>query len=511
MFLTLIDRLGEHNPQLFRELKGRMTNRNVLTAVAVSAIGQVMVVLYFSQQHCMQLDNATSRCVEYYWEFNWLGIFITLAWTLPLVLFAAGVYLLCGDLAKEENRGTLNFIRLSPRSSQSILLGKVLGVPMVLYLAIAIALPLHLRSGLEAGVPLSWVLGFYILIAVGCCFLYSAALLNTLLTKIPYQALTSSLLTVWLGSSYIGLITLHFNWDKRLYLGYDWKWFVFPVGRDLELLFCWMVVTVSIGCYWMWQALNRRFSNPNATLLNKKQSYWVVGSFQVWLLGLFWPFMNSTPVETSVFGIMFLMCILNLIVLLPMIAAISPNRQALQDWARYKPSGTQKSSIRGLWRELMVGEKSPAVVAIAINIGIVAAIWLPWMLLWQVGTDVKMQAIAGFLLSFNLIWIYAAIAQLVLFMKMPKQGIWASSSAIAALALPPIVLGLLFDSVNQVWGLWMFSVFGASWIAVQEVSAITIFLSLLGQFAVMAGLSLKLTKQIERAGESTSKSLLAKG
>lgn len=46
MMLNFIDRVGEWNPQLFRELKGRLKPVNVLLAVISSLLLQLVVFLY---------------------------------------------------------------------------------------------------------------------------------------------------------------------------------------------------------------------------------------------------------------------------------------------------------------------------------------------------------------------------------------------------------------------------------------------------------------------------------
>ncbi|NJK76806.1 MAG: ABC transporter permease [Microcoleus sp. SU_5_6] len=70
---------------------------------------------------------------------------------LPYVVFSLGSYFIVSDLAEEQKRGTLNFIRLSPRPAWQILLGKLLGIPVLLYLSIAFAIPLHCFAGLRGG------------------------------------------------------------------------------------------------------------------------------------------------------------------------------------------------------------------------------------------------------------------------------------------------------------------------------------------------------------------------
>ncbi|WP_306297024.1 ABC transporter ATP-binding protein [Nostoc sp. C052] len=79
-----------------------------------------------------------------FWRDSWENIFLTLSVIFIFTLLFTGTYLLISDLAKEETCGTLNFIRLSPQSETSILTGKLLGVPSLIYLTILVAVPLHL-------------------------------------------------------------------------------------------------------------------------------------------------------------------------------------------------------------------------------------------------------------------------------------------------------------------------------------------------------------------------------
>jgi hypothetical protein len=50
MTLPWLDRLGEWNPQLFREIKGRLKRRNIAIAIATSLLGQLLVLLYWLRQ-----------------------------------------------------------------------------------------------------------------------------------------------------------------------------------------------------------------------------------------------------------------------------------------------------------------------------------------------------------------------------------------------------------------------------------------------------------------------------
>jgi hypothetical protein len=50
MALNLVNQVGEWNPQLFREIKGRLKPRNILIAVTLSLVGQMLVLMSFASQ-----------------------------------------------------------------------------------------------------------------------------------------------------------------------------------------------------------------------------------------------------------------------------------------------------------------------------------------------------------------------------------------------------------------------------------------------------------------------------
>src|SRR4028118_678200 len=210
MTLHLLDKIGNWNPQLFREIKGRLNIGNMAIASALSLSAQLLLFMYYRAQipvpppkgeytHPMyhtfcSLEDAASiyekRCVRdalgnfvINWPMWWLEIFIWLSILSVLALLVAGTYMLVSDLDKEERRGTLNFIRLSPQSAKTIFLGKILGVPILLYLATILVVPLHLYAGLAAQIPLNEILCFYIAVAASCALFYSAAMLFGLTTS----------------------------------------------------------------------------------------------------------------------------------------------------------------------------------------------------------------------------------------------------------------------------------------------------------------------------------------
>ncbi len=127
------------------------------------------------------------------WQFWWLNLFISLSLIGIFALLVGGTYLLIHDLYTEQHRGTINFLLLSPQSPKTLLVGKLLGVPSLLYFIAILAIPLHLKAGLAAQVPLHLILIFYAILIAGCGFFYSAALLFSLINS-------SFAMSAWLAS-----------------------------------------------------------------------------------------------------------------------------------------------------------------------------------------------------------------------------------------------------------------------------------------------------------------------
>lgn len=513
MFTPILTDWREWNPQVVRELKGRLNRRIFGIILGFSAIIQCIIVGVYSEQTCIEVSLEGGECLHRETVIKWEFAFQTLSFMLPLLLLAGGVYLLSSDLMKEQRIGTLDFLRLSPQSSQNILLGKLLGVPILLYLGVGLAIPLHLISAIAAGVPLLWFLGFYAVMAALGTFLYTASLLNALLiSRGQYQAIVSSALAGWLAFSLVSFILYYLNWEDGNFNQLVFKWFFSPnLAENYSLGFLWLFISFLGGTYWIWQGLNRHFKNPDGTLLSKAQSYGLVASFEIWILGCFYPWISPMAIKEDLMPMMFMMSILTLVMFLLIIPAISPRRQTLLDWARYTHENRRQGLKRpnAKWQDWIWGEKSPSGVAIAINLGIVSVIWIPWILLWNGSWEVTLKAGIGLVMTLNLIWIYSAIAQSLHFIKYPNPALLSMGIVMATLSLPPLVLALLFKSISVNSTLWMLFVLGSPWFALPEASVMGIVVSLLGQVAAIAALTRTLNHQILKAGASHSKLLFA--
>jgi hypothetical protein len=578
MISTLIDRLGESNPQLFRELKGRLQPRNLVIASGISLVVQLLVYLFYRASLPAVTTNLTTNdlfsrycvgsppmdwngytpyphssdnfCVKdllgnwmLNWQLWWLDVFICLSIIGIIALLVAGTWMLIADLSREERRGTLNFIRLSPQSAKSILIGKMLGVPVILFLAVGLAVPLHLVAGLSARIPLGAILGFYGVLATSCAFFWSAALLFGLVTTGlgGFQA--------WLGSGVVlfflfcltnfvllGVPATHtpFDWLALLYpgtvlpylvhatflppktVGYlalegayqsgsgglnNLLWYGQSLWRNVWTGVGFMLVNYGLWIYWIGQGLKRRFHNPLATLWSKGQSYAISGCFATSVLG----FTLQTTESYRLYENFFMLQAFVLLLFLLLMAGLSPHRQALQDWMRYRHQMSRDR--RNLLKDLIWGEKSPSTIAIAINLLIVTAFMMPSIFLFPL-EDHQLRVLAGLLLNLGTILIYAAVAQLMLMMKSQKRTVWASAMVTALIFLPLGIMALFSGGEpGRTAAFGLFSL--ASVWAVDYVSTTTLCLSLLGQWLAIGLVSFQITRQLRKAGESDTKALLS--
>jgi hypothetical protein len=564
MGVKQIDRLGEWNPQLLREWQGRLKFRNLLIATAISIVGQILVYLnyksllpvkegvfnhyclgspppqlysdpYPRNSFCLNDLQGNLILLDRLW---WLDIFTFISMVGIFAFLVVGTFLLIADLSKEESRGTLNFIRLSPQSAREIFLGKILGVPILLYLVGALAVPFHLVAGLSAGIPLGLLLSFYGVLIASCAFFYLAALL---FGSIGHQLggfqgflASGSILwflfasSVWLSYSYSYAheempatpfnFLLLFNPAMSLpYLvqstflssttvgyfgppsGSAWGWYGQNIWDRAIASHSFIVLNFVWWSYWMAQGLKRCFHNPTATLLAKSQSYWVTGSFIVITLGFALQTTNAQALFTNYTILLGLLVPFSVVMML----AMSPHRQAMQDWMRYRHFGPAKNSIE----DLLLGEKSPAILAFAANFAIVMALLIPAIALSPL-QKYKIPALVGLILTINMILLYGTIAQWILLQKSSKRTLWVAGAIASLITLPQLCLSLLRVFPSQLTWPWFFSAFPM--LAVyHQISLWPLLLSVLGQWTVLSFISFQMSRQLRRLGESSTKALLS--
>lgn len=548
---NIIDRVGDWNPQIFRELKERLTPRNIGITATISLLLQGVVWFIYDTQlqisqnidsrigepsssyknetynrYCFDSlkDSYSGVChfgesgdvLNINWQLWGSDIFICLSWILPLGLILGSVYLLVADLIQEEKRGTLNFIRLSPQSAQTVFIGKILGVPSLVYLAAALMVPFHLCIGIYAGASIPLIAAWYLTIGSIWWLLSSAAVLYVLLGGIQ------AILTVIAVAYPVGIPLLainlfasatinHDSWLKTTNLVVQWFWL--HINGSALWLYGFGTGCCLVASYGIWQALERRYLNPTATVIGKYQSYLANLCVQVWLAGFVLPLMPQKFYDKE--ALLIGLAVVDFLALLLLIPLLLPSKQALQDWSRYRRERVthkqQQFWQRELVQDLISNDKSPALLAIAMNIGMAIALWVPVSLISFSSIGHGVRFIAGLCLGASLILIYATIAHWSRFLNFKKRNLWTIAIVGGVMFLPSIFTLILSPSsapTGIAAILLLFSPFAP--MGILQLSGGTILAAFAAQLAILAGLNQQLQRKLQIAGQSQSKELLAR-
>jgi hypothetical protein len=369
---------------------------------------------------------------------------------LPYALYVPGAYALVNDIAQETQKGTLNFLRLSPRSSQNILIGKLLGVPILGYFSFLLLLPLHLISGLLGGVSIGTALSLYWTTGVWAALLFTASMFAGFSGGAQTRTLGIS------GASGIGAVALivfagvpgigGLNW---LFFG-RWgaansamaasvpliPWFGLLVNQNWLLAHIFIYGNIALLTYWLWRVLQRTFRKPTATVLSKRQGYAIVTYVLLLAIGFMVPGRLVPGANNGTLGFTQLAIVASIAVYgaLPLIFMLSTPRQTILDWfrgrqeiaiaqraANLSPGKRRSAQIR----DRLFGDKSPGVTAILICALIAYA--LISLLLPATGKSFG-AAVLGLALSVTLVANYAVLVQLMLLLGTAKPYVWAVGS-----------------------------------------------------------------------------------
>jgi hypothetical protein len=393
---TMIDRTinnaGEWNAQLFRELKGRLSLYNSTLTLSGSFFAQAILMLIFfgrlpvdpkpgesnsTQDYCFSIYEACKLDklghVITNWPHWWTDILIATSWAISTILVVGGIYFLVSDLRREESRGTLNFVRLSPQSAANVFIGKLLGVPILIYLAVASILPLQLVAGANSFGVVNTLVFDGLCLSIAALFYLGAMLLVTIT---PVMPIGIALLAWWLQSS-VGMM-MQFNLNSSSVSGYqnhdnDPTWFYLPIFSNAITVMLFTIFSCGVTAYAIWRMLCRRYTNPNDTLISKKQSYQLNAVLQTWLLGWAIPLSIASPHVTK--DILMVVSFVDIFFAYILISTIIPRRDVLQDWCRQTDLRVKKGFVRW-WPDLIWDDRSPALIALAINLAIPGAIWV---------------------------------------------------------------------------------------------------------------------------------------
>ncbi|NET08775.1 MAG: hypothetical protein F6K16_29575, partial [Symploca sp. SIO2B6] len=126
--------------------------------------------------------------------------------------------------------------------------------------------------------------------------------------------------------------------------------------------------------------------------------------------------------------------LLSAVMLLLLMLAIAPQRQALLDWSRYQ----SKTLNSWLW-----ADKSPMLLAMVLHLIMVYSLLVPWTFLTGVSEENLVGAIISFIGVANTLLIYGFCIQTILAGRFTNPIVWAIGGLIVWLIVPPAMLALL--------------------------------------------------------------------
>jgi hypothetical protein len=530
------DRIGDFNPQLLRELKSRLSWRNGLMAIAISLVSQVMLLLsqfsklpnstsdrpWDSTEYCLAVvkDKCTRDAlgnILINWPKWWGEVAVNNSWLLVYGLIVGGVYLLASSFSQEEKRGTLNFIRLTPQKASTIFVGKLLGVPVLVYLGAALALPLQFYATLQGSISLLNVLSWDILMISVALLLYLGAILATLWFNAQSILLagSSAFIAYQVASS-----SLCWHHRNNYNSGSGTAWYGLPIANHLSFYLLFAALT-TVGIYWLYCALERRYAQAQSTVLSKAQSYAWTAMLHLFFMGFYFyridtiskhlvkggtgtkialtfhpPFgfaltssMNGfADAVLGVFGWVWLMLLIPLLL---------PSRQSLIEWSRYHSARLLRSGSTLFW-----ADRSPAVLAVALNVIIASLIWIPMIYIHTRGAGLG-KLLLGAAITVVLMMLYSSIAHWILFWPVNNRPLWIAGIIGGLVMLPVIGASMISFGISSSRNpLFLLSPF--VWTSIQGVSGFVGLLILGLLCAVTIWVNMQLQKSLQKVGRSES-------
>ncbi|MGB2926167.1 MAG: hypothetical protein WBB82_12775 [Limnothrix sp.] len=556
LFDKLLDTVGNWNPQLFRELKGRFTRRNVAIAVGASLLTQILLIFSYlgglPEPRQDKYDRFSRYCTgtpdDYMhssrqcfvdalgidWQINWqlwhLDLFVGLSIISVGLLLIISSHLINADLTKEEKRGTLGFVRLSPQSAQRIILGKILGVPSLIYLGVGLALPLHFFLGLQANISPAWIAMFDLVAIAASATCFSVAVLWSFIGRDFFAGFQPWIYSGGLGF-YLAMMTVlglendfpadnSFDWLRMIYPGNIFYYIMSRSSLPTETINYfepsnWFGTQFYHSTHWglrglisifghyalitfvAWLGIGRRFYDPQKTVISKKTAYGITIFSTIFMTG----FACSTDEAYRISDNFGVLQVFYFALIISLTLLLTPTRQQVQDWSRFRHQG---KFARQLWADLLWGDRSPALGAIAVMIisstGIMAIVAATNPFL-----EDKSTILVSLVLQAGTLFMLAALIQFI-FLNKKQRGVWLVVT-LSSLTIVPFILAAMFsDRFVGAIALGLFSAFPT--IVVDRAFSELIFFAIAGQWLGIVGSVIVLRKRIRRLGDSEVKTLL---
>ena len=185
------------NPEFVRHLRAELRPTRAITVAAVVLLMCLLIGLACWSSQQAQLVNLQRAAEEYgtdAWQHRldvlqqnfarqtWLLFFRWLVGLQGVAVTFWALFSCAQSVSGERDRKTWDFQRTTRLTSAEILIGKLLGEPVLVYFAMLCAAPITLIAGLAAGLSIGAVLSILVFLAVCALFLGLAGMwLSTLL------------------------------------------------------------------------------------------------------------------------------------------------------------------------------------------------------------------------------------------------------------------------------------------------------------------------------------------
>ena len=160
------------NPLLILHLRADLRPAQAAMAAAVSLVVCILIAM-----GCWSANPGNAQGF-------WTGLY---SWLLGAQFVLLGVWsaAACGQsVARERELKTFDFLKTTRLTAAEIMVGKVLGAPIVVYFIIACTLPISMVAGLVGGIRPVAVLGSIVLLLAFNLFYSLAALLGSMLVSL---------------------------------------------------------------------------------------------------------------------------------------------------------------------------------------------------------------------------------------------------------------------------------------------------------------------------------------
>ncbi len=280
MLERYLNQISDLNPQLVREIKYRVSLSNIIIVTAISLFAQSIPFIL--------IDRTIAQNTPLWW----LNICEILNREIWFSLAFGGIYLLIADFNREIRTGTLDIVNLAPAKPIEILMGKFIGVPILIYWAVFLALPLHIISVVRMAeiAPNGWVGDLVSVSEIGLLYIY--ALLSTIRFPLPPIVMSIALtITGWVALVTIdkSLVTRNLSGSYSnlgIYLAEEW-WVIWKAS-----------VTFLVSCFVLLMLLRDWY--PQAKLDRSKRSSL---TFPLYLFSIFLPILIAISEPFGVFSL----------------------------------------------------------------------------------------------------------------------------------------------------------------------------------------------------------------